>query len=483
MASSHSPPVDQRQRQQHSEQQQQQQQQQHLSGSIIVFTAPLAKQLNESRIRLPPNFVGSRRIRPSSRLVRNAMMRVGGKEISSLDSISDPLSKTTSRPVIFKVVGENGEERRMTNQEKKTLKFELAMAKKESKKKRKLEETVCDQHLPLSSSTGEKEDMDSSTSYHQLQVNNATLEQEIAELRGQRNVPPVVLSPPMALQAITRCDGLLTLLSSHDKIIAQSNALVHYDDDLSQKWAQTLKQSMFAAEKVREKEDMRPMAYQLLPEPWSRLRPASLCQTKLTTAIRPTSSSSSSSVPDAHVNLSDPVAASLSTIAPKARQWVEVSIRPAHSSNFDSDASIVFELLHRQTSYYVSCGAKFGCDFLLYDGPREERHAFAGLRILPSPCPSKQEDSKNENSDRTDQFDLPLPTAYSLAGYVRGLNTAGKLALIATVIRDHDSDSSQPLYRVGFVDVALEKILTAPTHQRRSRTKVRRDVTQNLAKN
>jgi len=58
---------------------------------------------------------------------------------------------------------------------------------------------------------------------------------------------------------------------------------------------------------------------------------------------------------------------------------------------------------------------------------------------------------------------LPVPSAYDLAGYVRGLNTAGKLALLATVIIEKDVD------KVLIVDLALEKIFNgsnAPTELR-----------------
>ena len=74
-----------------------------------------------------------------------------------------------------------------------------------------------------------------------------------------------------------------------------------------------------------------------------------------------------------------------------------------------------------------------------------------------------------------------------MAGYVRCLNTAGKLALLATVIEERKDcdgdDDSKILYRVAFVDVALEKILTAPTHQKYGRTEKRRDISRTLAKN
>jgi hypothetical protein len=111
-------------------------------------------------------------------------------------------------------------------------------------------------------------------------------------------------------------------------------------------------------------------------------------------------------------------------------QWARMPCRPPDSSDFDADVSILFEYLYRDTPFHVSCGAKFGSDFLIYDGPREERHAFAGLRILSSTAGAGV--AKDGGAGDT-LPPLPLPTAYSLSGYVRCLNTAGKLALLATV--------------------------------------------------
>ena len=143
-------------------------------------------------------------------------------------------------------------------------------------------------------------------------------------------------------------------------------------------------------------------------------------------------------------------------------QWDRVTLRPPTS--FDFDASLIFEFLYNESSkFYMSCGAKFGSDFLIYDGPREERHAFAGMRIL----------SANKG--------LPIPTSYAMAGYVRCLNKAGKLALMATVL--HEEVDGVPLHKILLVDVALEKILSAETHRKRARTEVRRDITLNLTKN
>jgi tRNA splicing endonuclease len=402
----------------------------HVDSAVIIFTAPLVKQLSSPEVRLPPNYVGVRRVRPSSRGVAAKLLE--GKS-----------SAVTTSKITFKIKDENGKERRMTGQEKKALKQTIALEKKaQGKKKRGLAEASSDVSL-FDPSTPNNESGNNHRSYHQLPVNPAALEQELAELRGERgNLPPVILSPPMALQA----QGVLPGVYQNN---SDKGCLLMYDDILSQKWAKALKDSMVPAENVRQQEDMRPMAYQLTPEPWHRLRP-DWDGTKLETSIRTSSFEScfKSQEKPSSVSIEDKC------------EWAVVNCRPP--SNFDVDVSIVFEYLYRETSFYASCGAKFGSDFLIYDGPREERHAFAGMRVLSS------------------KDGLPLPTAYSLAGYVRCLNKAGKLALLATVILDQSDE--KPLYRIALVDVALEKILTAPTHQKRARTQVRRDVAQNLAK-
>ena len=123
----------------------------------------------------------------------------------------------------------------------------------------------------------------------------------------------------------------------------------------------------------------------------------------------------------------------------------------------------------------MACGSKFGCDLLLYDGSREERHAFAGLRICS--CTSADNKALNESAEVVNPTDgsvvsLPLPSSYDLAGYVRCLNTAGKLALLATVISGEDGAES----RVAIVDLALEKVLSAPTHKKKRRGKKRQQI-------
>jgi hypothetical protein len=100
---------------------------------------------------------------------------------------------------------------------------------------------------------------------------------------------------------------------------------------------------------------------------------------------------------------------------------------------------------------------------------------------------------------------LPQLSPYDIAGYVRGLNTAGKLSLVATVVtkRYYASSSSQErpeihesqtdhvenstpyyIHHIALVDLALEKVLDAPTHLKKSPKlrKPRKDMGLNLDK-
>ena len=61
-----------------------------------------------------------------------------------------------------------------------------------------------------------------------------------------------------------------------------------------------------------------------------------------------------------------------------------------------------------------------------------------------------------------------------MAGYVRCLNTAGKLALLATVIHDDEQG-----HRISVIDLALEKV----DHQRKpKRAKTLEERLETLAK-
>eukprot|EP00980_Cylindrotheca_fusiformis_P001672 scaffold381_cov138-Cylindrotheca_fusiformis.AAC.8 len=392
--------------------------------ATIIFDTSLVKQLNSKQVRIPANFVGVRRIRP------HKLLEEKKKEVN--DKISN---------VVFTVKGENGNERRMNNKEKKALKYKLRMQRKDERK-RKRERQQAQDGLPSEGTRNPttRRGGEANGKYYQIAVNNAVLEQELAELRGERNgIPPVLLSPALAFQALDCLPG-----STKEK--SNKKCALMYDHTLSLEWADLIKKSMQPAERARQKEQYRPMPYQLAPEPWTRLRP-NIDEDQLETEMRSAGVGPQSSETSDVQSL------------PIKRQWAKMVCRP--STELDTDASLVFEYLHRRTDYFVSCGAKFGSDFLVYDGPREERHAFAGLRVLEA------KDGK-----------LPTPSAYSLSGYVRCLNTAGKFALLVTVMKETDLEI--PRYRVAFVDMALEKVLCVGT--RLSQEPKRKDMTQHLAK-
>eukprot|EP00536_Pseudo-nitzschia_multiseries_P014766 jgi/Psemu1/327657/estExt_fgenesh1_pg.C_7660001 len=498
--------------------------------SIVMFASSLVKH-TASHLRLPANYVGVR----SARHDFKKAICTTSSAISNQDK--DKIARhKASNDVKFCVVDENGNERRMTKAEKKVKKLQLAQAKKEakkegvSKKKRKFEATMVDVDVdgnnknldPESNNQADNEATEpheiklqrneaTVTTYHQLPLNPATMEQELNEFKGKRgNSPPQILSPPMTLHFVS-IGGNLTRCE---------DAILAYDHNLSLEWANRLKeQCVLPAEAVRQKEDLRPLAYRLQPEPWQRLRPT------LEENAMPTTKRNHSDGNQESTSLSSASGSTMINDDPKPCEWVPLTCRPRlitsekrEGIQHDDILSIVFEYIHRETSFHVSCGSKFGSDFLIYDGPREERHAFAGLRVLSrftnsmtsipastsastsmSTSTSTKSSSENDpdstrnQSSRKSEAQLPLPSAYSLTGFVRCLNTAGKLALLATVDEvpavafSESFDTEKKLYRVAFVDVALEKVLDVHKRKNRGRSdkkklQKRRDVTRTLSK-
>ncbi|GAX21963.1 hypothetical protein FisN_16Hh046 [Fistulifera solaris] len=346
------------------------------SHITVVFSSELTHALSEHR--LPPLYVGVRRIRPSATVV----------------AARQSFERTSSKVAFTVKDTETGIERRMTRQEKKELKLKLRheqhLEKKQRQEQQRQEEAALHAEADARSKKRKRSMPDFLKGDHlyQLPVNPAALEQEWADLVGERNkVPPVAIAPPMS------------------RLLWEPPLPVIVDDDLAQSWAFALKQSMQAAEQVRQAEDMRAMVYDVVPAVWSRMRPE--MQGKNDETIR---------LPFQKEN------ATLSTFP----------LRDASSA--DLERAAVIQALHAGTSLHVSCGAKFGSDYLLYEAPRDECHAFAGLRVLSSHC----------------------PTAYDMTGYVRCLNTAAKLALLAQV--EPRSEQGTVVYHVAFVELALIKI-------------------------
>ena len=410
-------------------------------SAAIIFHRPLVQQLASPTVRIPANYVGVRRVRPSSKQIRS--LEGGGGGGVNNNNCNDDDEASSSAKIVFKITDEKGNERRMTKQEKREVKKKLALERKQAKKRQQQENSSSSttsliigddsfNSVTIKVKNDDDDDDDDTNNkngdalvYHQLQVNNNALQQELAELRGERNgLPPVLLSPAMALQAqdiltgTTTTTTTTTMIPPSSKKKKKKKSILVYDHNLSIKWAELIKESMKPAEQVRGKESLRPMPYQLIPEPWKRLRP-SLVERQLETRERTTENffsaeeSQSSSPPPPPPQPQ-----------PQKCNWANIVCRPPTS--FDLDASIVFEYLYRETSFHVSCGAKFGSDFLIYDGPRDERHAFAGLRVLQARDPSSSTTTTTNNQLETERL-LPIPNAYSLAGYVRCLNTAGKV--------------------------------------------------------
>jgi hypothetical protein len=272
------------------------------------------------------------------------------------------------------------------------------------------------------------------------------------------------------------------------------------DPILSAKWANALQQSMIPIEMAREKEDIRPMAYRLVPETWRRLCPNTLWipPAKRTTAITSCNDGKSDS------NMTSSLSSSS-----------HVRIRNSSSTTtttYDDDTYAIVSHLHNHSNIHITCGASFGCDYLLYDGRRTERHSFAGLRVYHCCGGVKKKNgttiTNTNGNDGSDDFELPMPSAYDMTGFVRTMNTARKIALIAMVVTtiedddnttgnkdDKEEEEDAPtimtprnnttIRRIAIVDLALEKVLTAHAHIRKGNTAKRRteeDAVSGLAK-
>jgi hypothetical protein len=171
----------------------------------------------------------------------------------------------------------------------------------------------------------------------------------------------------------------------------------------------------------------------------------------------------------------------------------------------------------------------------LYDGRRTERHSFAGLRVYHcrggvnkkkngiATAATTTATTTNGDGGGGNDLELPMPSAYDMTGFVRTMNTARKIALIAMVVpieedvqhacNDENNDgkkdgaeeeeedatmmtpmkssssssssSSSNIRRIAIVDLALEKVLTAHAHVRKGNTSKRRteeDAASGLAK-
>jgi len=242
--------------------------------------------------------------------------------------------------------------------------------------------------------------------YHQLEMNTRLLEEEVAELKGGNKsspILPVFLSPPMAYQA--RCLGILPPPRGDTTTMkGERRRKIHIDDKFAREWAIVLKQSMARAETDRDNEEMRPMAYTLMPEVWSRLRPEPQHQ--------PFESVLDGTIPTDEVSLT-------TTMTMKAALY-SIDMRPFSSRrHHDQSLILIFECLYQRfPKLHLSCGIKFGCDYLLYDGSRNHRHGFAGLMVVvvSAATNTKKGDSSRTEEEEQQQQDVDCVSVHLVSG-------------------------------------------------------------------
>lgn len=277
---------------------------------------------------------------------------------------------------------------------------------------------------------------------------------------------------------------LLLLPSSLDYLSRLSLPLPHppppeSSSDAPCPYLSHLRLSLAAAVSLRQADvGVRPLPYVVVPEHWKRLRPV---------AGEPRAGEEARGTEDgvkAHALPNEAILA--------------IPLRPLLPRPFPGALDVlsiaVSDLLEKHEGLHVSDGAKFGADLLLYDGPRDKRHAFAGLRVYDvtraNPCEGRLAEDAFVVADPT-TFALPsptlatrspsppplsslLPSAVDMCGYVRLLNGAGKIAIVAFV------DAGRR--RVTYVDLVLEKVLDAETHVKWGRKEKRKDMSKNLGK-
>ena len=487
---------------------------------VIAFSTDTATVLEEN-YRLPPTFIGARRVRPSSKAVRDIIKQKKIKN-GKADNKSESVPRTNlddSQHTCAKEVREvgvsppstkpNNDHDDFQNEASSLLKNanttssnnNLPCNSNQAKKQKRADKTTnihaANQELSINHRSSMKEDVTpyadvQNEIYFQFEVNiKSSVQKEIAEILGETRTVPIILSDPMS-------DQIPYALKESRHQNDDSEKHIILDKELSHQWAIAVSESMKSAENQRDSEDMRLMAYRLIPEVWSRfisgmptretVERVSLDQEERTTKL-----------------ITHPIDYSMfkqDTIHTPMRSESTTPLPSDPTAiNYDTSLKIVYEYLFRQyPTMHLACGAKFGCDFLLYDDCRKKRHAFAGLRVLEAS--HHQCIYMHKCNGKEVQFSIPTP--YDLAAYVRTLNKAGKLAILGMVIRESkprkshhqshvaanrpevstDSDKSDDMYRVLFIDLALEKILSAPTHQRKYKkpSQKRKEIGQNLSK-
>jgi hypothetical protein len=470
--------------------------------SAIIFSSALIKKLEHQNVRLPTTYIGVRQIRSAGGKQKESGVKrkystsdkgddddwvpnVIGRDSCPSEQQNEDANVTEAADeesskrfdqstIVFKVTNPDGTERRMTSKEKRQLKYEKKQANhlarkeergaqheeririaKESKRERKRMKWLAKKNKKQAENIGQAETqfqndqspVGSGDCEAKLQPNLPMQQAEDVEEESDRKYrgnPPVMLTP-----AATRIAIKIGALQSTYKM--QDHITTVFDEELSRQWAALLQESMIPAEVQREKEEIRPMAYKVVPEVWTRLRPAQLINSEDTEEAAAVQNDS---------EIKDKPASSAKTESTSTTTEPEYSLSVLRkpSPSYDNTTHLIFSHLHQHSNLHMACGSRFGCDYLIYDGRREDRHSFAGMRVHAT-----------NQSDRM----LPVPSAYDLTGFVRTMNTARKLALIATIVWCVDNPN---VARVAIVDLALEKVLTAPTHIKKGNTDKRRCV-------
>jgi len=443
--------------------------------TAILFSKILTKKLEETD-RILPTSIGVRRVRPSNKAVVNELRRQtrakkkrkkkqsNNEDKNEVDVDSIENDGCVNNDLEYDVEEERFEARDASSKRKCDDNDDVTIQTYNKTEERPIMLSSGENDNEHENKEGDKYGEMQKRQYHRLIVDPKIIEQEIAELNGVDRSAysnlPAVLSPPMTYQAqihgyissgprivpnedqIQKCE---TLLTENSKKYSVTGAEVN--DDLARRWAKVIHESIEIEEVNRNKEKLRPLAYQIIPEPWTRSRPTLIGATlsvKSEQAEVVTSASPLNSTEISRCILSQNIRTNKSD----------------QSSWYNKSHKIIYDCLYNQFSnLHISCGAKFGCDYLLYDTCRSARHAFAGLRVCVTHQPI--------NDLRRDVI-FPIPTPYDLSGFVRVLNTAGKLALLAMVAQSDQVDNvGRKKIHVLFVDLALEKVVTAHAHVRK----------------
>ena len=339
-----------------------------LQQALVLLDAPHMKRV-QTTYRLPGTYIGVRRIRPSSRAVALAAA-------SRKLALIEPLPRMT-----FKVADPmTGVERRMTKAEKRAAKQERQRVMKERTQQAKAaqqaeqnikQDTQVDNEQQLGQDEDEKlepslearvaeagaatganhapgehnndktheaaainnEDDDK---YYYFKITEASLEQELADLRGERSqVPPILLSPGQAhvAAAYNLVPPNTTATSSADTT-AIGIRNIPINDEYAQQWAAALRASMMPANETRRAEDLRSMVYDIVPQVWKRLRPCF----SINGDLEPSESWDASGLEET------------------SRMTLPCTLRPP--LEIDNDWNLLTQALYRGNDIHMGCGAK-----------------------------------------------------------------------------------------------------------------------------